>query len=364
MKYLRISLVLLACLALTLTLTTHLSGCAGPAYYAQAVSGHMKLMRSRVPISELLDDPATDPELASRLHQANDIRVFAHNNLGLTNNDSYSQFAPTGKEAVTWNVVAAPEFSVNPRLWCFPVSGCVPYRGYFDEDKARSFAEKMKAKSFDVMISPAIAYSTLGWFDDPLLDTMLQYSDAQLAGIMFHELAHEKLYVKSDTAFSEAFAGFVEETGVQLWLEKTGQEVQLTQWQAGKQAALDFNRLLQDVRQQLQEIYIKNLPEEAKLALKRETLLAWSNRYRELVKQQWNDVDYFATWMSGELNNAHLALMNSYEGGSCAFTALYAQAGHELEPFYVLAEQKASLGAEQRSAWLGRPCDDQVTSPQ
>jgi predicted aminopeptidase len=318
----------------------------------------MKLMRSRVPVSDLLEDPDTDPELAYRLQQANGIREFAWLELGLAENSNYSQFAPTGRQAVTWNVVAAPEFSLEPKSWCFPVAGCVSYRGYFEQSSAEAFAARMKTKSYDVMISPAIAYSTLGWFEDPLLDTMLQYSDAQLAGIMFHELAHEKLYVKSDTAFSEAFAGFVEETGVQLWLQKTDQIQQLEQWQARKQAAMDFNRLLQDTRKQLQDVYVSNKTEEEKLLLKKESFEELKQNYQGLVEHQWNGLDYFALWMTGELNNAHLSLMNSYEGGNCAFSALYAEADRNLETFYLLAEQKAQLNSEQRSAWLNQPCEE------
>jgi len=360
MKWLRISIGLLS--AAILALMTQLSGCAGPSYYFQAISGHLHLMHSRVPVSELLADPGTDPELAQRLRQTVSMRRFAHDRLGLPSTDSYTRLAVTNKEAVTWNVIAAPEFSVEPRLWCFPVAGCVAYRGYFDRQKAQQFAKKMQSKSLDVMISPAIAYSTLGWFDDPLLDTMLQYSDAMLAGIIFHELAHDRLYVRSDTAFNEAFARFVEETGVHLWLSENGRGAEIEQWEMRRQAAVAFNGLLKETREQLEAAYSSEQSEASKRQEKKRIFANLQLRYKALVQTDWKGVDYYAAWMTGELNNAHLALMDSYEGGACAFARLYEDAGKNLERFYALAETKAALDKELRKAWLDRPCDREPRS--
>jgi len=345
-----------AVLALLALLAGHLSGCAGPSYYAQAISGHLGLMKSREQISDLLADTTTDEQLAERLQKADQIRKFAETQLGLSSNGSYSQVVITGKKAVTWNVVAAPEFSIKPRLWCFPVSGCVPYRGYFDHERAKEFSLKMQRKSLDVMISPAVAYSTLGWFEDPLIDTMFQYSEAQLAGIMFHELAHQKLYVKSDTAFSEAFASFVEETGVRKWMSSTGQNRGLTQWEARNRAAIEFNGLLKTTQQQLQELYASEQSDELKRQAKIQVFDDLRNGYQGMVTNEWKGKDYFANWMSADLNNAHLALMDSYEGGLCAFTALYEESGKDLARFYTLAEEKAALGKAQRQVWLDRSC--------
>jgi len=354
MNWLRVSSAL--SLVLMLTLTTHLAGCAGPSYYFQAISGHLHLMRSRVPIAKLLAEPDTDPELARRLRQTELMREFAYDHLGLPESKSYSRLAVTNRNAVTWNVISAPEFSVDPRLWCFPVAGCVAYRGYFDRRKAEAFARKMESKAFDVMVSPAIAYSTLGWFEDPLLDTMLQYSDAMLAGIIFHELAHERLYVKSDTAFNESFAGFVEETGVRLWLSESDRKAEIGQWEERRQAAIQFNRLLKDSRLQLEALYSSGQSDEVKRREKRRIFDRLRLDYLALVRTDWNGVDYFASWMTGELNNAHLALMNSYEGGICAFATLYEEAGKNLEKFYALAEEKAALEKDLRQSWLEHPC--------
>jgi len=354
MKWLRLTTTIL--LALLAVFLTQLSGCAGPAYYSQAIAGHLHLMRSRVPVSELLADPGTDPELARRLRLTLEMRQFAEDKLFLPANGSYSRMAITGKDAVTWNVVAAPEFSVEPRLWCFPIAGCVAYRGYFDRRRAEEFAVKMVKKSFDVMISPAVAYSTLGWFEDPLLDTMLKYPDAILAGIIFHELAHERLYVPGDTGFNEAFAGFVEQTGVQLWLSDSGRSDELGQWEARKRASMQFNGLLKETREQLLAVYSSGQPDETLRQEKKRIFGDLRSRYRALVDEDWEGVDYFASWMDGDLNNAYLALMDSYEGGTCAFAALFRESGENLQRFYELAAEKAGLEKEIRQAWLDGAC--------
>jgi len=354
MKWLSLTSAIL--IALLLGFLTQLSGCAGPSYYTQAISGHLHLMRLRVPVSELLADPGTDPELARRLRLTLQMRQFAAEKLFLPASDSYSRIAITGKDAVTWNVVAAPEFSVEPRLWCFPVAGCVAYRGYFDRQRAEEFASRMAKKSFDVMVSPAVAYSTLGWFEDPLLDTMLKYSDAVLAGIIFHELTHERLYVSGDTNFNEAFAGFVEQTGVRLWLSESGRSAEVGEWESRKQAAIQFNRLLKETRTQLQAVYSSGQPDGTLRQEKKHIFDNLRIRYRTLVANDWKGVDYFATWMDGDLNNAYLALMDSYEGGICAFEALYRESGENLAQFYALASEKASLEKGIRKAWLDSAC--------
>ncbi len=360
--------VLLATAVALLVTASWLGGCAGPAYYAQAVAGHVRLMRARVDVADLLNDPGVSSDLHGQLRLAEDIRQYARQHLQLGDLSSFSRYAATGRDAVTWNVVAAAEFSIEPRLWCFPVAGCVPYRGYFDRDKAVAFAGRLQARNWDVMVSPAVAYSTLGWFEDPLTDTMFQYSAAQLAGVMFHELAHEKLYLKSDVAFSEAFAGFVEATGVRKWLTDTGRDDQMTAWEKQRQASRQFNDLLRTTRRKLQLEYASQHSEPQKRQMKQKIIGDMQTQYRQLVQSEWNGVDYFSAWMSGDaggevgnqafgqINNAHLALMNSYEGGLCAFALLFEESGHDLPRFYQLAELKAGLDDAARQAWLDTPC--------
>lgn len=313
-------------------------------------------MNGRQDVREVLEKESTDPGLARELQLALEIRDFAVTDLGLPDNDSYTQFVETDREAVTWNVVAAPEFSLLPRQWCFLVSGCVSYRGYFAREDAQRFAGKMANEGYETSVSPAIAYSTLGWFDDPLLDTMFRYSDEQLAGFIFHELAHQQLYIKGDTAFNEAYAGFVEEAGVKLWLQSTGRTERIPGWLDREKAALQFNALLREIRKELEQLYASTLPEEQMREDKSAIFEQLRKTYRALVESEWGGKNYYASILSKDLNNASLALVSAYQGGVCAFENLYRESGENMARFHQLAADMASLENEQRKAWLDQPC--------
>ena len=348
----KLSLIALMCCLLTL-----MTGCASPAYFGQAVTGHLAIMSSREDITTVLESGQIDAELRSKLILAMEIRAFASSELGLPDNDSYRQFVHTGRVAVTWNVLATPEFSLEPKRWCFLVAGCVPYRGYFKQESARKFAEHLRGQSLDVTISPAIAYSTLGWFDDPLLDTMLQYREEQLAGIIFHELAHQQLYIKGDTAFNESYASFVEEIGVTIWLTSQGQDEILTRWRSMSIAGDQFNVLLAETREQLRlEFRSGNTPEIMK-ARKQAIYSGLRVQYGSLVENEWNGSDYFHRWFERDLNNARLALAESYQGGLCAFKNLYQHAGKDIVRFQRLAAEKKQLSTERRKVWLNQSCE-------
>jgi predicted aminopeptidase len=334
-----------------------LTGCASPAYYSQAISGHFNLMSKRQDIQQVLEAESTSPELAREIELSIEIREFATEQLFLPDNDSYTQFVSTGQNAVTWNVVAAPEFSLDPRQWCFMVSGCVPYRGYFKIESAEKFAKSLAEDGYDTTVSPAIAYSTLGWFDDPLVDTMFQYSDQALAGFIFHELAHQRLYVKGDTAFNEAYASFVEQAGVGMWLQSSGRAEQRRHWQKMEQAALQFNALLQGAQTELKTLYASGLPDRQMRENKSAVFDDLRKAYRLLVETQWDGRSHYESLLSRELNNASLALTNSYQGGACAFEKLNRSAGGDMGRFHQLAAGKAALEKEQRSSWLNQPCE-------
>lgn len=339
------------------------SGCAGPGYYAQAISGHVRLMRAREDASVLASRAGSDPTLVTALRQANAILAFARSELDLPDSGSYRQVVVTGREAVTWNVVAAPEFSVQPRRWCFPVAGCVPYRGYFERERAAAFAATRARRGDDVAVSPATAYSTLGWFADPLLDTMFRHGEAELAAVLFHELAHEKLFVRSDAAFSEAYATFVAAVGLRRWAETNGREELAAKWERRRQAARDFATLLAGTRAALEEIYREPIGDEAKRARKRQQFDTMRGAYQALVSGPWGGVDWFQGWMAAELNNAHLALMEQYQGGDCAFAALLREADGDFARFHALAKQRSRLSAEARRQWLESPCDAFASAP-
>jgi predicted aminopeptidase len=321
------------------------------------VTGHLELMRQREDVTEILSSGSASPELARELELSLELREFAIEKLNLPDNASYTRYVATGREAVSWNVAAAPELSLSPRRWCFLVAGCVPYLGYFKRQAAEEHAARLAGAGFDTAVSPVLAYSTLGWFDDPLLDTMFRYSDEQLAGFIFHELAHQQLYVRGDTAFNESYASFIENTGVRLWLESSGRESQLPGWQKLREAGLQFNALLQKTVAELEAVYSSGQAEENRRQAKAVILKNLELQYQALVDSQCQGRSYFAPLFARDLNNASLALVNSYHGGNCAFEALYREADEDIVRFQQLATARAALDNSQRHSWLKQPCE-------
>lgn len=313
-------------------------------------------MHARKDIESLLDNPSTGLELKEQLQLANRIKDFAHNALDLPSDGSYSSYVAIEGDAVVWNVVATDEFSLEAKQWCFPVAGCVPYRGYFKQQKAQASALKLSRKDMDVYVSPAAAYSSLGWFNDPLLSTMLSGPDTRLAAYLFHELAHQRLYIKGDGRFNEAYASFVEELGIVAWLKASERQADIDRWHQTRQATSDFRTMVKDLRLQLLEIYQSNKTEaqlrESKAALFR----SFKAALEDMRQQNWQGKRYFADWSDGTLNNARLALYNTYEGSRCAFQQLWLEAEKNLQTFHALAEQKSMLSKQDRANWLDQIC--------
>ncbi len=343
-------------LFLSLASIVTLTSCASPGYYYQAVSGHLSLMRSREDVAALVASPETDPSLAQRLTTAEEVLQFAASELALPAGDSYRTYAETGREAVVWNIVAAPEFSLQAKRWCFMVAGCVPYRGYFDESKARQVAASLRKKGLDVSVSAVRAYSTLGWFKDPILDTMLAYGDARLGAVLIHELAHQKTYVKGDTAFNEAYARFVEREGVRAWLLARGEEALLEEWQRLNQASDQFSALLKTTRTQLSDLYASGQSAADMRPAKQVIITGLSTDYRLMVKGDWQGKSFFEPWFESTPNNADLALFTSYQGGHCAFETLFLQADGDFREFHRRAEARSGRDSAARTAWLATEC--------
>ncbi len=199
-----------------------LSGCSNFGYYSQAIIGHLSIQVNLVPVADIIADSDTPPELKNQLEKVVEMRAYASEHLFLPSNASYSSYTDLKRPYVLWNVVAAPEFSLEPRQWCFPFAGCVQYRGYYAKEDAQVFAAELNKDGDDIYVGGVAAYSTLGWFADPMLNTILFRDDVSLAGLIFHELAHQQLYVKNDSAFNEGFAKTVELEGVRRWLLNHG----------------------------------------------------------------------------------------------------------------------------------------------
>lgn len=339
-----------------LLLVVFLTACSSPAYYFQATSGQLKLMRARQDIQSILDDPATDTELSADLKAAEQIKAFAHSTLGLPDNGSYSSYVDVDAEALVWNVVATQEFSLQAKQWCFLVAGCVPYRGFFNQQKAMDSAVRLRKKDMDVVVSPAAAYSTLGWFEDPLLSTMISGSDIRLAAYLIHELAHQRLYVKNDGAFNEAYASFVEETGVEMWLSSSQRHDDLLHWQQLQNASRDFANLIAGTRSELTGLYLSEESETVKRTRKSEIFISLSKSYDRLRKEKWQGKPFYDSWFEQPLNNARIALYDTYTGGQCAFRGLLDSTNGDLQEFHRLAELKSQLEKDEREMWLKQTC--------
>ena len=325
-----------------LLLLTVLSGCASPLYYAQAVSGQMEILTKRRPVEEVLADPATTPETHRQLELVQRLREFASRELLLPDNRSYRTYADLERSFVVWDVFATPELSLEPKQWCFIFAGCVPYRGYFARDKAEQFAAKLKQKGYDVYVGGVPAYSTLGWFDDPLLNTFIHRSEAELAGLLFHELAHQKIYVSGDSAFNESFATVIELEGVKRWFQQSGNAKEAGAYRQKIQRREEFTALVLKHRAHLKEIYASNLSDAEKRLDKTRVFGELRNDYATL-KADWGGYTVFDNWFAQDLNNARLIAIGLYSQYVAAFQALLAQHSGDLATFYHEVERLAQF---------------------
>ena len=300
-----------------------LSGCETLSYYAQAVGGHLELMARAQPVAWVIADPATPQPLRERLELARKIRDYASTELGLPDNGSYRSYADLGRPYVVWNVVAAPEFSLEPVESCFPVAGCVPYRGFFAQEDAERHAGRLRAEGNDVNVHGVPAYSTLGRFDDPLLSTFIRNPDAELARLIFHELAHQLLYVKGDSTFNESFAVAVEREGVRRWLAATGRSASLKEFLERQEFSRKFFAELAQARVRLKALYGMPLAPEVMRERKRTEFAALQKALEASPRFRIPDP-----------NNALLASYATYTQLVPAFEKLLEEEGGNLERFY------------------------------
>jgi predicted aminopeptidase len=320
---------------------------SGGCYLLQSAEGQLTLMSKREPISTVIDAPSTPTKLRAQLKSVTAIRNFASHELGLPDNGSYRKYADVGRPYVVWNVVAAPEFSVEPKRWCFPIVGCVGYRGYFVEARARKFAAGLHAEGYDVVVGGVAAYSTLGHFDDPILSTMVSWNDVELASIIFHELTHQLLYVRNDASFNEALATTVEEEGVRRWLDSQGREKDLSDHLLQHERYLEVIALMSTTRDKLRELYAAGLPPPLMRERKRETFEALRETYGAL-RTQWGGHAPFDAWFAQDINNAHLASIATYFACVPGFERELRAVGGNLPAFYRRVRELAKLDQARR----------------
>jgi len=327
-----------------------LSGCESLSYYAQAVGGQLEMMRRAQPLADWISNPATPPALRRRLELASRVREFASRQLALPDNGSYRSYADLGRPYAVWNVFAAPEFSVHPVESCFPIAGCVAYRGFFTPAGAERYAAGKRAEGLDVFTYGVPAYSTLGWFDDPLLSTFIQYPEWELARLIFHELAHQVVYVKGDTTFNESFAVTVQDEGVRRWLESENRDAELAAFRSAEARKKEFVALIEEARARLARLYAEPLPPAAMREAKRAEFARLRDRYAAL-KVRWDGYSGFDGLMR-EPNNALLSSISAYARLVPAFRRELQAAGGNLGAFYDRVKALARLPKAERDAVL------------
>lgn len=328
-----------------------LAGCSAIEFYWQGFAGQVDLLARARPIPEVAES-TSDPVLKAKLERAQEIRAFASRELALPDNGSYTRYADLGRPYVVWNVFAAPALSLSPRQWCFPVAGCVAYRGYFAEDDARAEGARLAAEGYDVHVAGVPAYSTLGYFDDPVLSTFIRARDTEVARLIFHELAHQVVYVKDDSSFNESFAVAVEEEGLARWSAAHPDNIQFAQDVARmRRLRADFRALIRDARDRLAALYASDLSESAKLARKAAIFADMRVEY-ERVKAGWDGAPVFDRWFASGANNAGIVAAGLYADRVPQFAALLAVEGGDLPRFYAKVRHLAALPKVERDRAL------------
>jgi predicted aminopeptidase len=318
-------------------------------YLLESAQGQLALMSRRRPIARVVAEPGTPADVRKQLEAVAQIREFAVRNLHLPDNGSYRTYADIGRPYVVWSVVAAPEFSVDPKEWCYPIVGCVAYRGYFVERRARAFGDAIRAKGFDVNVGGVAAYSTLGHFDDPILNTMVGWNDVELAAIIFHELTHQMIYIANDADFNEALATTVEEEGVRRWLASLGRSDELERYALEQRRSLEVVALLRRTRDELRVLYASGIDPTRMRERKAAEFAALRESYARLV-QDWGPHPPFESWFDGEINNAYLASIATYYDCVPGFRRELAAVGGDLDAFYRRVRELAKLDQDKRDA--------------
>ena len=334
-----------------------LAACADLGYYAHVTHGETSLLMSRRPVGTVIADPKTDPGLAQRLRLSQQARTFASNSLKLPSNRSYTYYVALNRAYVVWNVYATPRFSLDPIEHCFPVAGCVAYRGWFDQVKARNNAEHLQAQGYDVYVGGVPAYSTLGWFADPIISSMLRWDDDELVGTIFHELAHQLIYVKGDTAFNESYAMFVENEGVREWHRSRNEPVDTQDNQAMDDS---FTELVLQLRDKLNVVYTSSAKEPVMTMAKQKEIEAFRARYTVWRDQQWHGDHRYDRWVAEPINNASLLPFGLYDQWTPAFAALFQRANGNWPAFYDRVRAMAAEPPAQRKGALEALMKDPV----
>ncbi len=340
--------------AVLLLLSVILVSCETVSYYSQAAKGQLAIVFGREDIQRLLRQENLPDELAAKFATVLEIRRFAERELLLPVGRNYSTYVDVEREHVLWNVFAAPEFSVDPVSWCYPIAGCVSYRGYFSEQAALRYAEQLRQDGFDVYTGGVDAYSTLGWFEDSVLSTILTRADYQLAGLIFHELAHQLVYVPGDTTFNESFATAVEREGVRRWLSTINEASSIAAALLDHDRQQQFVDLVARYRSEFAELYSLEMSPQSMREKKRQLQQRLREDYENL-RQQWQTYAAYDGWFSRSLNNAQLSTVASYNDLLPFFLTLFEQSNNDFSAFYTEVQRLAQSSVAERDQVLTAP---------
>lgn len=330
--------------------TTVLSGCSELRYYVQSARGHQYIVDHAQDIEQLLTDDQLDADLQQKLNLILNARKFASETLGLPENGSYTRYADLGRDYVVKNLFAAEEFSTELHSWCYLVIGCAQYRGYFDEQMLVEYRDELSGEGYDTYIADVAAYSTLGWFDDPALNTFIGWPEYRLVGLIFHELAHQKIYIDGDTFFNESFAMTVEQAGVRAWFASTDNPEQLSQYHAHQKRHDVVLALVTQARKELDTLYQQQYSDEEK-RLHKEKIIQNLRQQYAVHARSWSNREAAATF-PGEINNARLGMMVAYNRFVPAFLSILKDQENNLQLFYAYVSDLSELPAEQRKQCL------------
>lgn len=328
-----------------------LSGCSTISFYWQALNGQAEILNKSRPIESVIQDRATQSELKQRLTKLLAIRDYASKELKLPDNKSYRSYADLKRPFVIWNVFATSEFSTELTQWCFPIAGCVNYRGYFSKENAETFAKSLSKEMTDAFVGGVPAYSTLGYFNDPILNTFIHYPEVELVRLLFHELAHQVVYAQDDSMFNESFATAVEEAGIDRWLESQAGRGLSGDWQAAQSRRADFQKLVLKYQERLKSLYATEISNEAKRFAKQQTFRDLRDEYQSL-KNSWGGFAGYDRWFGQELNNARLASIAIYNELVPAFRKLLEKEQGDFARFYEVAKRVAKMEKVSRTEYL------------
>jgi predicted aminopeptidase len=336
---------------ISIPLLVLLSACSDFGYYWHNANSHLELMNQRVDIETLLEDETTPPSLRERLLLVQDIRRFSVERRDLPDNGSYSSYVELRRPWVVQNLFAAPEFSTRLQQWCYPVIGCASYRGYYDESRLQAYADELRAEGLDVYVGAVSAYSTLGWFDDPVLSSFVDWPEYRLAGLLFHELTHQRIYIDDDTTFNESLASAVQQRGTELWLNSSGRHGDLAEFSRWLAYRRDVIALIVSTREQLAKVYADDQQDAAKREQKA-LVFEQARGEHDRIAERHDINSGFRRWFAAELNNAKIGSVSAYNSRLNAFIHMLDANDDDFAAFFRYAERLGELPREQRDVCL------------